>query len=217
MMMMKSRVSGLARRPARGIANAMICAVAILTMFATTASLSAKDFAPFGAGGDRQDTDRCPDKQFLTGLTVKSGLWVDQIALVCSPLDSNGSTGAVWLGPARGGNGGGAPVRTTCAPNEVILGVGLQMTPENRQVRSFRFNCGIMKPPGGRHDILLGNPPASRPCTPAPRRSCPPQDVRQDCPADQAVAGIKVNSGAHVNAIGLLCGRRPQLIPQPRR
>lgn len=186
------------------IAAAILC---LQVAFAITGAAGAKDFDAVGGSGDRQNPDRCPAGQFLTGMTVKSGLWIDQVAIACVPLAGDGSTGAVWRGPSRGGNGGGPPQLTTCAPNEIIVGVGMQMTP-NRQVRSLRFNCAMTKT-SGRHDIVVGNPPARRPnCRPSPRSHCPPPDYRQDCPANEAVVGVKINSGAHVNAIGLMCGPR---------
>jgi hypothetical protein len=203
------------RRSKRVIGRIAAAILGLQVAFAITGAAGAKDFDAFGGSGDRQNADRCPAGQFLNGLTIRSGLWVDQAAIVCVPMANDGSTGAVWHGPGRGGNGGGPPQQITCAPNEIIVGVGLQMTP-NRQVRALRFNCAMTKKPG-RHDITLGNPLSDRPnCRPSPRSHCNPPDVRQDCPADQAVIGVKINSGAHVNAIGLMCGHRPQVLP-PRQ
>jgi hypothetical protein len=31
--------------------------------------------------------------------------------------------------------------------------------------------------------------------------------VRQDCPNDEAVTGMHIHYGKHVNAIGLICGQ----------
>ncbi len=167
------------------IAAAILC---LQVAFAITGAAGAKDFDAVGGSGDRQNPDRCPagqpdrnDRQVR--LVDRPGR--DRLR----PVGSDGSTGAVWRGPSRGGNGGGPPQLTTCAPNEIIVGVGMQMTP-NRQVRSLRFNCAMTKT-SGRHDIVVGNTPARRPnCRPSPRSHCPPPDYRQDCPANEAVVGV---------------------------
>jgi hypothetical protein len=162
----------------------------------------AKEFPPFGDRGDAQAADHCKPGTFLVGLRVRSGDWIDQIQMICAPLDNHGSTaGERNQGPVRGGNGGGAPVETTCGPHEIIMGVGLAMTPGNRQVRMFRFNCASFAKGGGRHDIDLGNTTHGGPT------------VRQDCPNDEAVTGMQIHYGKHVNAIGLICGHRPQQLP----
>jgi hypothetical protein len=184
----------------------MFCALAYLVAMDAAA---AKNFDAFGGRGDAHADVKCPDHQFLVGLTVKVGDWVDQMSITCAPLDSNGATGPHSPGKdqkggtAFGGTGGGQPKETTCAPDEVIMGVGLLMTPQNRQVRLFRFNCASMKKPT-RHDLDIGNTTHGA-----------PSNQRQDCPADEAVTGIKINYGHHVNAIGLMCGRRPEQLPQP--
>ena len=178
-----------------------VAIVSLLGLLIATDGVAAKDFPPFGGRGDIQSKEYCKTGTFLIGLKVRSGLWVDQIQMICAPLDSNGSTsGERYLGPVRGGEGGGGPVETTCGPGEIIVGVGLAMTPENRQVRMFRFNCASMRI-AGHHDIDLGNTTHGAPT------------VRQDCPHDQAVIGMQIHFGKHVNAIGLMCGHRPQQLP----
>jgi hypothetical protein len=163
--------------------------------------VAAKEFPPFGDRGDAQATDHCKPGTFLIGLKVRSGDWVDQIEMICAPLDNYGSTaGPRNQGPVRGGNGGGNPIETTCGPGEVIMGVGLVMTYGYKQVRMFRFNCVSMTR-RGRHAINLGNTAHG------------PPTVEQDCPSDEAVTGMQIHYGKHVNAIGLICSHRPQQLP----
>ncbi len=75
------------------------------------------------------------------------------------------------------------------------------MTPGNRQVGMLRFNCVSLKTPTN-HDLDARNTAHGVPST-----------IRQDCPADEAIVGMKINYGLHVNAIGVMCGHRPQLTP----
>lgn len=187
--------------PRGGLVPRIIAACVFATLVAIGGGAVAKDFDPFGDRGDHQGSDKCPAKQFLVGARVRVGDWMDQIAIICAPLNSEGITGTRTTGQPRGGTSGAAPVDKTCAPNEIIVGVGLLMTPENRQVRMLRFNCASMRAPT-RHDLDVGNTTHGA-----------PSNIRQDCPADQAIVGIKINYGLHVNAIGVMCGVKPQLAP----
>jgi len=63
------------------------------------------------------------------------------------------------------------------------------------------FNCAAMKTPT-HHDLAVGNTTHEA-----------PSKIRQDCPADQAIVGMRINYGLHVNAIGVMCGVKPQLAP----
>jgi hypothetical protein len=200
--MAQSRMQLAIRHFGKGPIQAIAAVIIpLLTSFVAVDGVAAKEFPPFGDRGDAQATDHCKPGTFLIGLKVRSGDWVDQIEMICAPLDNHGSTaGPRNEGPVRGGNGGGNPVETTCGPGEIIMGVGLLMTPRNRQVRMFRFNCASMAG-GGRHDIDLGNTAHGAPT------------VRQDCPNDEAVTGMQIHYGKHVNAIGLICSHRPQQLP----
>jgi hypothetical protein len=174
--------------------------VSLLACLLASDGVAAKEFPPFGDRGDIQAKEYCKTGTFLIGLRVRSGLWVDQIQMICAPFDNHGSTaGERYLSPVRGGDGGGPPAETTCGAGEIIMGVGLLMTPGNRQVRMFRFNCASFQG-HGRHDIDLGNTTHGAPT------------VRQDCPNDEAVTGMHIHYGKHVNAIGLICGHRPQML-----
>jgi uncharacterized protein YkwD len=150
-------------------------------------------FPPHGGSGDADVTDKCPTGQFLVGLSIRSGSWVDQMALTCAGVDPN--TGATGLPkdvlPPRGGTGGG-PSAKTCLPGFIIHGVALLMTAQDRQVRLFIFNC-VSTTSTARHNLDLGN---NAPIFP---------NVQQNCPAGEAVTGIRIRFGRHVNAVGLVC------------
>jgi uncharacterized protein YkwD len=73
------------------------------------------------------------------------------------------------------------------------------MTSGNRQVREFLFQCSSTT--GADHGLLdLGNTsPAVFP------------DFYQLCPAGEAVVGIRMRFGRHVNAVGLICDTFKQI------
>ncbi len=171
--------------------------LALFSMVPLAAAVAAKEFSPVGGSGDAAAPDRCPPGQYLVGLRVRSGLWVDQMSITCARVNSDGSIGAKFHGPVRGGNGGG-PSEDTCADGHIVNGMGLQMTAKNRQVREFVFYCSSTTG-NARHSLSLGNATATFP------------SITQNCPNGEAATGIQVRFGKHVNAAGLLCGPTPKV------
>ena len=159
--------------------------------------VAAKEFAPVGGGGDSSFRDLCPAGQYLVGLRVRSGLWVDQMSIACAPVKPDGSIGARSHGPARGGNGGG-PSEKTCGASHIIHGMGLQMTARDRQVREFVLYCRATTD-GSQHSLSLGNGATTFP------------SIQQNCPSGEAATGIQGRVGRDVNAVGLICGPGPRL------
>jgi hypothetical protein len=101
-----------------GLLVAVLSAVSLVPVLSPLGPAQAlTTFSPHGGQGSADDTDMCPSGTFLVGLSVRSGAVVDQMALVCAPVDPN--TGATGLQtdvlPPRGGTGGN-PSRATCLP-----------------------------------------------------------------------------------------------------
>ena len=152
----------------------------------------ATEFPWLGSSGDAGFKDLCPAGQFLVGLSIRSGSWMDRLAITCGTI-GNGTTSALWHGPTRGGNGGG-PSEKTCPPGLVITFMGLVFTPGQQQIKYFRFGCMA---PGGSQNMPLE---IGAPATVFP-------DVGQQCPPGEAAYGLQGRFGQHVNAAGLECAR----------
>jgi hypothetical protein len=161
-----------------------------------TIPVAGREFPPFGASGDAGFRDVCPPRQYLVGLRVRSGAWVDQMSITCAPLDADGTLGDLFQGPSRGGDTGGGPVVKTCN-NGIVTGMGLHMTAGNRQVREFVLNCISAATYNNQGTISIGNSVAAFP------------SIRQTCPSTEAAIGIQGRYGRHVNAVGLICGTKP--------
>jgi hypothetical protein len=86
---------GPTRKIAAAIFSLLACPLAIN-------GVAAKDFPPVGGAGDYTFGALCPANQFLVGLTVKSGAWVDQMAIICAPVNPDGSTGSPYHDPTMG-------------------------------------------------------------------------------------------------------------------
>jgi hypothetical protein len=180
-------------------ATAALCLLALLGMLISGSVSAATEFPPHGGQGDADVKDKCPPGEFLVGLSVRSGSWVDQMALTCASVDT--TTGATGLPkdvlPPRGGNGG-SPSSKTCLPGFIIHGVALLMTSQDRQVRLFIFNC-VSTTSTARHNLDIGN---NAPVFP---------NFQQNCPDGEAVVGIRIRHGLHVNAVGLICSSFKQI------
>ncbi|MCX5521109.1 CAP family protein [Kaistia defluvii] len=187
-----------------GSAIAALCLIAVLGLLAPVETANAlTTIPPFGGVGDHDDTDMCPNGSYLIGAKIRSGAWLDQMALTCAPVDNmTGATGASKdVLPPRGGSGGGES-SGTCLPGFIIHGVGMLMTPGDRQVRLMIFNC-VSTTSADRHNLDLGN---NAPVFP---------NIVQSCPAGEAAVGIRIRHGRHVNALGLICDTFKQITIQP--
>lgn len=166
----------------------------LVLVAAAPASTSATTFPPFGASGDASFSDTCPAGEYLVGLRVRSGAWLDQMAISCRSL--TGDLGGPYYGPARGGNGG-APSEGHCPGGYIIHSMRIRMTPGNRQVVNFTFYCELATDWHKKSIFDVGSKSSYN--TPVP-----PQHA---CPDGEAATGIAGRYGKHVNAVGLICSK----------
>lgn len=158
----------------------------------------AVSFPPFGAGGDAAFSDVCPGGQYMIGVRVRSGLWLDQMAIICAVPSG---VGPHYVGPARGGNGGG-PGERTCPPGQLINNMNFTLTKGNRQVVKFSFNCS--SPNGASRSLfnIGGSYTSNNPFPPG-----------QSCPKGEGATGMAGRFGKDVNAVGLICNKLPAAVP----
>lgn len=171
------------------------CAMALSAIVAGPAA--ATDLPQYGARGDRSFREVCAPGTYLVGLQVRSGLWIDQVAIKCARVAPNGTTSGVTVSAAHGGDGGG-PFRgqDQCAQGSIINGLNFSFTPNDRQVRQFWMVC---RPAVGGGPTLVGVGNKADSLTP----------YRQECLPREVAVGLHGNSGRHLNAVGLICAREP--------
>jgi hypothetical protein len=187
----------------------IVIAVALLACGWPQQGARAEVKKPIGDTGDvqEQQPDLCQgSNSFLYGLKVRVGDWMDQLSLICGQLDSSGNVTGKTYGPARGGNEPNPPpaADVTCGPNEIMTGVAFLFTPNNRQVRMLSFHCVSLKVGVAASDLPIGNTTHGG-----------PSNVRQDCRPGEAINGLQVNYGKHVNAVGISCAAIPTQAPPP--
>ena len=159
--------------------------------------VTAKEFAPEGGSGGVLFRDLCPNGQYLVGTNAHTGNVVDQISITCASVNPDGSTGAQFHGPNRGGPGGSAPTQTTCGDHEIISAMGLLPgdVPPLTVIRLIIFNC-VSTTGTARHNLDIGNAPFF-------------PTIQQNCADGEAATGVQGRSGIYVDALGLICGPLP--------
>ena|SRR5579872_1173106 len=162
------------------------------------------DWDAVGGPGDASFEDRCPPGQWLVSLQGRAGLWVNQIQIGCAFVSRGGVPGGrisirlnLWVGPRRGGNGGGV---TGAACDGVIRGIWPHMTPGNRQVKYVDIWC---KNASGGYGATGRFNTFTNPSQDVNGGANQPE--QEMCPDQDAAVGLRGRYGADVNAISLIC------------
>ena len=150
----------------------------------------------------------------MRALIGRGGSWVDQVQQACShawffpgkPDYLSWSVRDDDRGPTRGGGGGG-PIEAPCS--DLIVGLQIYMTPDNRQVKYIDVTCLLLgvnttstvrfnKVPDPTHVNTGGNRPSY-----------------QGCPGGEAGVGLRGRYGQDVNAISLICAKIDMTLAPP--
>lgn len=180
-------------------------AIAAAAMMLPAAPSHARhDLPVLGGPGDAAARAQCPPGHRLAGFAGRSGLWIDQIQMVCAKPDGR----PVATGARYGGTGGAAKdgicPRNWDMTNRTVF---LNMTTRNRQVAAINFECRS-RATGETMNMSFGNPSYLARCPGIGVGDCSYDPATsQSCPADEVPLGFNVRYGKHVNAIGLICGR----------
>lgn len=170
---------------------------------------AATNFPAVGGSGDATAVDQCPAGMYLVGLRGRTGLWIDQVQIVCAPVTPpvfkpgfdptpvSGGTGPKWYGPARGGGGGGL-TEDDCQTGTVVTGANVSLTP-SKQVLGVYLPCS----PVGSN--AMAAPTDFEGARRGPDFINAPPNT---CPAGETGMGFTIRYGKHVNAMGLICQRR---------
>ncbi|WP_437551506.1 hypothetical protein WME97_10005 [Sorangium sp. So ce367] len=144
-----------------------------------------------GTGGSWFDIP-CAHDEVAIGLYGRSGALVDQVGLVCAPLQANGSIGPYSTRGSAGGYGGG-PFSTLCPSGEVLVGlegrsgkyvdqIGIQCAPVDDWC-----SCG-----GVRNGYYAGGGPGGGAFT-------------DTCPKGYVITSLSGRSGSLADAIQGVC------------
>jgi hypothetical protein len=164
-------------------------------------------FPSQGSGGDRTDTDMCPQGQYLAGFAGRVGSWIDQIQIICAAQKPDGSFAAPnHYGPVRGGNSG-SPQEKSCGDGSVIKSMAFVYTEQFRQVKWVDMKCFN---PTSRQESKI-----SFDAAPDFGDASQQYNNLQECPNGEMAQGVNISSGRHVNGMGLICDRLVRAAPPP--
>jgi hypothetical protein len=155
---------------------------------------TAKTVFPIGGGsGDAGFQDHCPANQYLTGIAGRTGTVVDQIQIICSPLRADGTHGASYYGPLRGG-GGGAAQEFSCSADSFVTGAVIYWNDKNNMVTTVNLNCSASRA----HGVSLIGLQSGNESTLFLHQD-------EECPTGELATGFAGRYGKNVNALGLFC------------
>jgi hypothetical protein len=193
-------------------------AVALASVLLLSQGALAGDLPVQGGPGGDYFRSECSG-QFAVGLHFRSGAWVDAIGLRCAGFKPK--TGS--FKPARdlelhGGDGGAPGVAGSCPDNAYLSGITHGYTRNGNENQFLNFveiactpvasgnpvrvcletgaGCWVGRP-GAPEIPIFGGTPLLTPLV-------------QHCPPGEAAVGLHGRAGAFVDAIGLVCGPRPE-------
>lgn len=173
-------------------------AAAFLAMLFNSLPARATDIPVMGEKGAHGFHTACPPGNFMVGLQVRAGAWVDQLSIKCASVGKDGATGnPTTMEPHGGPNGGPQSGPDTCGAGAVISGMHVSFTPNEKQVRSFVLDCRSE-----------GNGNIAQNITVGAKATSALKD--QVCPPGELAVGLNGNEGLAVNAVGLICVANPK-------
>jgi hypothetical protein len=178
----------------------------------------ARDVAVQGGGGGSGFRGEC-FHQYLVGINARAGAWIDAIESRCASVILNQGV----FGPrsdVRGGGGtGGDPKGIECGRERYISGIKIGFTRDGNQPKYLDYieiSCRVISGFGGDVKVCLdtGDGCWDRHPNPGPYNGYG-LSFTLTCNTDEAALGIYGRSGIYVDAVGLICGPKPQIASNP--
>jgi hypothetical protein len=172
-----------------------------------------------GAGGGDFKSDCGED--YVVGVYLKSGGWVDSIGLKCAGFDA--AQGKFkqppWNKPFHGGQGGG-PQEGVCPAGSYAGGLKFGFTRDGGNPKYLDYVeiiCNRVENGNVTQRICLGSGNGCWDQHPDPPPNCPPfagcyvyfLSFDESCAAGEAMTGIHGRYGSYVDALGVTCGPKP--------
>ena len=175
-------------------------------------TLQARDLPVEGGRGGGAFRAECPGGQYLRGVSIRAGSWVDAIAALCAPdIPPDAFLGKWKRGPRHGGSGGSLVLRdAVCPPDHYVTGLKFGLTGGDSQYIDWvAVQCLPIGRGGSSLDVCLQT-----------GSGCPHSGSWQSCPnltgQPEWATGIHGRKGSFVDALGLICGASPAYLWAPK-
>jgi hypothetical protein len=178
----------------------------LLVSIFVTAAVQATDLPVQGGPGGSNFRRECSG-DFVVGVYVRSGDWVDAIGLKCGIFKQTQGefSQPPWNTPYYGGTSAALQEQElVCAKDRFVSGITFNVTGEASHpfVDFIELTCTPMA--GGASNTLCIHT----------GQGCPPAGaIVQTCPAGEAATGVRGRTGLYVDALGLICGPKPSIMP----
>lgn len=202
----------------------------LLACAALPSAASARDLPVQGGAGGTPFRTVCPAGSYLTGLLLRAGSLIESVQPLCAsqaPESRDGAAGhsfgrASPAGVPHGGKGG-VPTGQTCPADRFVAGIRIGFTrAENRPeyLDYVELRCRQVDAVDPAQDTAVcthtGNGCWTRHPSPGPFDGST-LAFQSQCGPEEAVTGLAGRSGLFVDALGLVCDRRPRLTRSPAR
>jgi hypothetical protein len=187
----------------------------LMACFATPLTLPAFAFDPqrvdvpaIGGPGGGPFRAGCEPGDYLVGLKVRHGSWIDAVEGICDRWDWDRMS-AFWVRdtPRFGGGGGGDGI-VRCNSGSAIFGWRIQQADNaDHSVGFIAPICRTLRVPYQETFFGAGNDSVGKPAS--------GQVHNMSCPPQRAAVGLHGRSGVFVDQLGLVCGPLPVLSPFP--
>ena len=180
-----------------------------LALACVASAAEARDTGIIGGSGGGPFRDQCGAGQFLTGVFVNSGAWLDSLIPLCGKFNAaTGLIGASGFPMGRhGGKGGSGNPPIACENNQYIktmmFGVFTNTSSGAKHIATIQLDCAPIRSGGATGRPKVG-PTAA-----------PLEHGGFSCKDDEAVVGMIGRTSAYVDALGLICGPRPVVSSSP--
>jgi hypothetical protein len=143
----------------------------------------------------------CPTGQYVVGLSVKGGQYLDRLGIRCAPFSATGKRGAATYSASAGGSGGSVAASGQCSGDQAMVRLDLRSGTWVDKLGSARcakrVAAGGFAPPTsgaeGRISFNVGGHKG--------------KDCSLACPSGTAIRQIKVAHAAWIDMIEVVCAQ----------
>ena len=189
--------------------------ILLVSLLFACAPTEAKDLPIQGGQGGSYFRSECGAGQWVIGVMIRHGLWVDAIKLICAPYSSISRVPPnSWL-DFQGQQGGSLnPHTEICSGDTYVTGIKFGTTwdgDDPKYVDYVELTCASIL-------VMTGTPPfavygliGTNVCLDT-GEGCSNKPFSLSCDLGDAATGFHGRSGIYVDALGLICGPSPALV-----
>ena len=189
--------------------------ILLVSLLFVCAPSEAKDLPIQGGPGGGYFRSECGAGQWVIGVTIRHGLWVDAMRLICAGYSSTSRVVPDFDLDFQGQQGGSlTPATVICSNDTYVTGIKFGTTWDGndpKYVDYVEVTCASVV-------VFTGTPPfavygliGTSTCLDT-GEGCSNQPFSLSCDLGDAATGFHGRSGIYVDALGLICGPSPALV-----